>query len=292
MATEQRPRLPHIHVRGTAQAEPYTYPYPVRGPAFNLPARNRVGHSNKLLQDLQRAAAALGVLHDNRRAVGVAEDRGIYLEFQSEPGFELMLKSLDRSKEGIELVAVRERGGVMLATVFVAEGKLRNLERLVRTYRDQDDARNGQARNRKLVESISEIRQAVLESFWTDEEALFPTQGTAIWWEVWLRVGGGRTEIVTIFKQYAERVGMRVQPWTIEFTDRTVTLALATPEQMGQSVELLDCIAELRRAKERPDFFMSLAPREQAEWANDLLDRIKFGDRDLPAVCVLRHGRQ
>jgi hypothetical protein len=99
MSKEPRERLPHLHVRGTARSEPYTYPYDVRGPTFNLPARSRAGHSNKLLAELRHASEALDDLHDRRRAVGVAEDRGLYLEFESDPGFELMIKSLDRSRE-------------------------------------------------------------------------------------------------------------------------------------------------------------------------------------------------
>jgi hypothetical protein len=83
---------------------------------------------------------------------------------------------------------------------------------------------------------------------------------------------------------------MRVQPWQIQFTDRTVVLAYATREQMSRSAELLDCLAELRLAKERPDFFMSLDTREQADWAADLLRRIDRRDGDLPAVCVLDTG--
>ncbi len=290
MANGRRQQLPHIHVRGTANAEPYTYPHQVRGPTFNLPTRTRAAHAIKLLTDLRGASEALDQLHDRRHAVGVAEERGIYLEFESDPGFELMLKSLDRSREGIELVAVRERADIMLATVFVAEGKLQSLERLIRSYRDEEDPRYGQAKNKKLVESIAGIRQAVLESFWTDDEGLLPATETAIWWEVWLRVGQDRDEIIAIFSQQADRAGMLVQPWQIKFTDRTVVLAFATPEQMSQSVELLDCLAELRLAKERPDFFTSLDSQEQAEWIADLIGRVERSEGDLPAVCVLDTG--
>jgi len=290
MANGPRQKLPHIQIRGTASAEPYTYPHEVRGPAFNVPSRDRASHSEKLLADLRRTSEALADLSTRRSAVGVAEARGLYLEFESDPGFELMLKSLDRNRQGIELVAVRERGNVMLATVFVAEGKLQVLERLIRTYRDEDDARYGRAKNRKLIESISGIRQAALESFWTDNDDLLPTPGQVIWWEVWLRVGLDREYINATFNQQAQVTGIRVEPWKIDFTDRTVILAFASPEQMSQSVELLDCLAELRLAKERPDFFMSLDAREQAEWTADLLNRIERHEGDLPAVCILDTG--
>src|SRR5712692_9807722 len=119
MPEEPRLPLPHLLVSGTARAEPYTYPREVRGPAFGLPSRSRIEHGDRLLAALDGARKALDDLRQRRRAVGIAEDRGLYLEFESDPGFELMLKSLDRVREGIELVAVRERGDIMLATVFV-----------------------------------------------------------------------------------------------------------------------------------------------------------------------------
>ena len=290
MVNGRQDRRRHLHVEGTAQPEPYTYPRTPRGPSVQTPPRGRAGHANSLLCALDDARTALDDLHARRSAVGVAEDRGLYLEFESDPGFELVLKSLDRRTEGIELVAVRERGNVMLATVFVAEGKLEKLERLVTAYRDENDARWGQPRNRRLVESISGIHQAVLESFWTDDEDQLPEPNSTAWWEVWLRVGSDRDRVVEEFSAQAEVLGMRVQPRQIRFTDRTVLLAFATREQMSESIELLDCVAELRRAKDRPDFFMSLDGREQAEWIDDLIDRMQLVGGDAPAVCVLDTG--
>jgi hypothetical protein len=283
-------QLPHLHVRGTVTPEPYTYPHPVRGPAFNLPPRGRAEHAKQLLAALEHARGSLEDLGERRVAAGVAADQGLYLELESDVGFELMLKSLDRTREGIELVAVRERGGAMLATVFVAEGKLQNLERLIRAYRDEDDPRSGKAKNRKLVESISQIRKAALGSFWTDDEALLPQSGKAIWWEVWLRAGEDPAKITSLFMEHAEKVDISVRGDPIRFRDRTVLLAFGTPEQLSQSVELLDCVAELRLAKERPEFFTGLQVHEQAEWVADLRGRIQQASGDLPAVCLLDTG--
>lgn len=290
MAEEPRGPLPHIVVRGSAKSEPYTYPHKVRGPTFSLPPRERTRHGDRLLEALARIRDAADDLRDRRTAIGIAEDRGLYLEFESDAGFELMLKSLDRVREGIELVAVRERGDVMLATVFVADGKLQNFERLIFAYRDEDDPRWGRAKNRKLVESIAQIRQAAVESFWTDDESLLPDSGRKIWWEVWLRVGGDRDSIETAFRAHASEVGIQVQDGRICFADRSVLLGFGTPEQMSQSVELLDCVAELRLAKERPDFFVGLTPREQADWIEELRERLDLPGDEKPAICILDTG--
>jgi hypothetical protein len=61
---------------------------------------------------------------------------------------------------------------------------------------------------------------------------------------------------------------------------------------MLASVELLDCVAELRKAKETPEFFMQQSNVEQAQWSQDLLDRSKFppDDQNTPSICVLDTG--
>jgi hypothetical protein len=289
--TKPRSAFPHLLVTGTAQAEPYTYPLEVRGgPKFALPPRNRREHADRLLASLDRVRQSVSGLHRRREVAGIAGDHGLYLELESDPGFELMLKSLDRTRDGLELVAVRLRSATMLATVFVGEGKLGKLERLITSYRDEDNQRFGQPKNKKLVESMAEIRLAVLESFWTDAVELFPDPGSAVWWEVWLRVGANRQGIDTAFTEQAKAAGIRVEPWRIRFADRTVVLAFSTPEQMRKSVELLDCLAELRLAKERPDFFMGLEGREQADWIRDFLARLERSGEPLPALCLLDTG--
>ena len=290
MANGERQRLPHLTVRLTANAEPYTYPRPVRGGTFRLPERGRREHAERLLGALARIREESEGLGDRRRAVGVADEGGVVLEFESDPEFELRLGSLERTREGIELLAVREREGAMLATVLVPEGKLQNLERLITAYRDVDLEGSGQPKNKKLVESVADLRRAALESFWTDEGSLFPQPGTLSWWEVWLRAGQEIAEAEADFRRIADAAGIEVKKTWLKFADRIVLLAVATPEQMTGSVELLDCIAELRLAKDGPEFFMRLDTREQADWIGDLLGRTERLEGDLAAVCVLDTG--
>lgn len=251
----------------------------------------RAEHAARLSRALERARESLDDLRERRRAVGIAENRGVYLEFESDPGFELALGSLDRenTRPPIELVAVREQGESMLATVFVPDGKLKVIERLITRYRDEATPA-GLPRNRKLIESVAEIRHAAIRSFWTDDAELFPDVQKRVWWEVWLRVGQDRNEITATFESHAESIGIRIRNRRIKFSDRTVLLALATREQMSQSVDLLDCMAELRLAKDHPEFFMEQRPSEQAEWIRDLLERVQGSHGRTSAVCLLDTG--
>jgi hypothetical protein len=103
-------KLRHIIVKNTAKTEPYTYPKEVRGGAkVELPTRSREAHGKVILRKLDQVRSEWRNVLLERKASGIIEDRGLYLEFQSESGFELALKSLERTRERIELVSVRER---------------------------------------------------------------------------------------------------------------------------------------------------------------------------------------
>lgn len=291
----------HLLVRNTATTRPYKYPKEVRGgPKLSLPYRNRAIHGAKLQQDLAAVRAQITLLDQQRQAVGIQGDRGVYLELASEPGFELALKSLDQRERGkkkrhIELVAVREQGQATLATVFVPEGRLSVFENAVTNYLTKNTPPTpkspaGKPKNQALIESISAVRRAVLDSFWTDDPAVFPQQGQAIWWEVWLRIGLDRARLFENFQTHATAQGLRLGSTRLNFPDRTVCLAYGTAAQMVLSVELLDIVGELRRAKEMASFFTEMKGTEQVQWALSAAASLGVPSPDAPAVCILDSG--
>ena len=99
-----------------------------------------------------------------QKAFGIDAGNGIYIQFESEPGFDLKFESLEAIRSGIELLAVQKRGDKTFATVFVPEGKLDILTRKIADYLDPEkNTIKGKPRNKVLVESISEIQKAALE---------------------------------------------------------------------------------------------------------------------------------
>lgn len=76
----------------------------------------------------------------------------------------------------------------------------------------------------------------------------------------------------------------------IRFPDRTVLLAHGTTEQISQSIDLLNCIAELRKAKDTPEIFMRMDVKEQREWVDDALKRIVPSSSDATTICILDTG--
>lgn len=90
-------------------------------------------------------------------------ERGFYIEFESDPGYDLKVESLKNDRQGIKLVAVSEvaqfeQGEKLIrATVFVPEGKLDYFINKVEQYLAKD-TKTRKPRNRELVESVANIR--------------------------------------------------------------------------------------------------------------------------------------
>lgn len=283
----KREGLPHIVVpAGRTETRRYTYPRPVVAPPPPLPPRNPGSHGSKLKADLAAVRARDDAIDAARAAIGIPHDRGMLLEFESEPGFVLTLESMDRKRLGMEVVSVQERGPVTLAAVLVPDGKLGALEDLLEQYRIELDKRSQRPKGEGWVAPIAAIRRAAVETLWTDEGPL-PPAGQAISWEVWLRMS---QTAVSDFRTLAEAQGIEVDRETIEFVDRIVVLARASLDRITASVELLDCVAELRRAKDLAPFFMGLPPREQGPWVGDLANRTERVAGDAPVVCLLDTG--
>ncbi len=283
-------RQPHILVQGAARTEAYRFP-PRSIETRVLPERERTSHALQLLASLD---CAKDEAEARRQQVGAwavpaPAKGGIHLDFESEPGFDLELKSLDsQNPKGIQLVAVRESPltGVTIATVFVPEGKLKNLEKKIRKFAETD-TRKGQPCHAELVQKISHLRLATLRSFWTDE-ASFPATDEGLWWEVWLRTPA--PEMLEKFKRTVEHFGIKVGERSLAFPSTQVVLAHGTVDQLTASIEIVDAIAELRRAKEVPSVFMEMRRTEMGAWVADLLDRTQEPSKEAPSICLLDTG--
>lgn len=273
-------RLPHLIVAAPPTTERFVSTMSGGGKP-RLKRQDRKAHGQKLQQDL--AAVDLPV------APGEPRPPGMTLEFSSEPGFDLIVKSLEAERAGIQLLGVKNVGDVTVATVYVPDGQLSFFEKRVADYLDTSkQTKTGQPQHRPLIDSVAAVRRARLESFWTDDPAVYPAPGERAWWEVWLR---GREETLHgEFRAFAEAAGLSLSSSSIVFPDRRVVLAVGTPEQLSASPFVLDCIAELRRAKETAREFLSLSPEAQGQWAKELADRLVVANPDAPAVCILDTG--
>ncbi len=210
---------------------------------------------------------------------------GMFVDVEFVPNADFPLKSLEDERGGIELVAVTDLSPQLAqATLFVPDGKLRVLESKIKAFAPTDPSKG--PRNVPLVSSLEAIRRAVAESFWTDPVAPFPTERGSHWWEVWTR----KSVAPERFQQQAKILKLHVSDRQLRFPDRTVFLVRATVEQVTRSAELLDSIAELRRATPVDLEFIGLELEIEYELTGDLQRRAQAAPSAAPAVCLLDTG--
>jgi hypothetical protein len=216
---------------------------------------------------------------------------GLYVQFESPPDIELKLESLENKPAGVELVAVqaafRGEEKVQLATVFVPDGKLTHFVKKFEQYATEVTAK-GEPRNKELVDRIAELRKATLRALWTDDIDQYPDPGQTIWWEVWLRRHDG-DELARLL-EFADVRDLTVGERRLAFDDRIVVLVRGNEDQLSASLDVLNDLAEVRKAKESAAFFVDLPAEEQGDWADELRNRTVLPAAGAPAVCVLDTG--
>lgn len=277
---------PHLFIDGGGQTEQYRRPaQAIRTPP--LPFRDRAAHADALSASigvaLEAARAQLGA-----RATAVSEGvPGFYLQIEVPANERAVIDQLGNRPKKIEVVAVREPTAdnpSVVASVFVpATAETYYLEK-VEAYRLRETAK-GRPANEPLVARMETVRLATARSLFTDDDALFPIGGEAVWWEIWLRDGHR-----DVFERMAARLNLQVKDHTVRFPEREVVLVLASTGSIDRMVAYSDVVAELRRAKDTPAFFMGLDGGEQREWSDEALARLMPPADANVAVCILDSG--
>jgi hypothetical protein len=293
-------RRPHVIIHSAARTERYTNPS-TEHTKIRLPPRKRKEHGEGLKKQLETA-----IREAQSRLRRVPEEKqaltGVYLQFESEEGFELKAESLSDRLHGIELVAVsqpdpkrtkdgEEIRGKMTATVLVPEGKQGVLFEKLDEYLTKTTP-SGKPLHKTLIESISKIEYGTARGLWTDS-GKFPSEGEVIWWEAWLRTGGSEQErqrILRLFRAAAAEAGLEVSSNEIIFPESTVILLHANAKQIDRVFIPLKVLAELRRVRKTADFFTGMKSVDQAAMARDAISRILPPRDNAPTVCVLDTG--
>ncbi len=223
--------------------------------------------------------------------------RGISVELESAPGVDIDLQRLEDN--GWELLneRVTDTSGQLttLQTWFVPDGKLGILTSIVQDYlsKTRKDRRgNPQPLYRPLIDAIERVGKAAAQQLWTEREESFPETQT-LWFEAWLRRGASEDErkiIVEQFGKMAHKAGLTVGKGRIELPEHTILAVYGPGSAFSTDLAMLSCIAEIRRGRDYADFFDSLRPPEQAEWAKDLKQRTQIANGDAPYVSVLDTG--
>ena len=281
-------RYRHIFLTGPTRTQGFTNPRK-GGHKPRIPDRNRSSHSAYLHQRLQETWEEY---ERQRQAVVHVERHGAYIEFVSEPGFDLMIQSLEFLPSGIRIHNVRKEGeGDLertLATVYVPHEKRGFFLRKIQAYTTEVVKSSKKPKNANLVNSISDIHLAVLESFFrSDEKALIPDDN-AEWIEVWL--SSDQEEVVSGFETLLQNGNIEFAEGVLKFPERAVKLVLANRGQLEYLIESSDDIAEFRLGKEVASFYVEMENREQSDLVDALLERCRYdGDTDV-FICILDTG--
>ncbi len=291
-------KQPHLVLQNTSEAKPFTAHSPKGGAKAALPQLNRAQHGAALRGQLQALQPLADAARQRQEEIGLEAGLGLQIQFLSRPDADLAFERLaaEGKGKGIELLSVQERDDkAVLANVFVPDGQLQHFERLVTEYLEEKTDRNGKPRdNKTLLNTIGSIRAAAIQGLWTDSPELLPANPQeAFWWEVWLRRGRDADQsCVDDFRRLAAMSQCQVSDAVVDFPERSVVVMYGSRQQLSQSVMALNCVAELRRAKDTAEFFVGLGAAEQQQWSADLMARLQppeAGD-EVPRVCLLDSG--
>ena len=284
MAVDKR----NIFLPDTVETVPYSSSQ--GGGNFRLVERDVRTHAELIKRRLLRSYA-----EDNaqRRATAIRYRDGVYLEFSGAPDHDLAIMSLENRRLGIRLLNVQRDDNVTKALVYIPAGKESYFLRKVEAYASELTP-TGKPKNKDLVESIEDVRLAVLRSFWIGSPEDMPTE-ISVWCEVWLRYDQdeqrphSREHAEEDFLEACREYQIPVNEQSIVFPERIVKLALASEQQLKMLTNSCPYIAEIRRAQEPATSFVELLNTEQKEWVEDLLGRAHFEDNGV-AVCLLDTG--
>ncbi len=266
-----------------------------------MPARDVQSHSQYLKDRLE----ASWIETENQYSAYHIDRNGIYLEFKSYPGVELLIKSLeDMRSRKIRLLNVRkvdeqiedEETGeaitekVIYATVYIAKSKKGYFLKKIEEYATKTRTnKKGEVNpyNAPLINSIAEIKEAIyVDSFWLDDKKIIP-KDEKDWCEVWL--SSDDVEKINDFEQLLNSRQIHHKDGCLIFPERSVKVIYANKNDLEYIAMSSDNIAEYRAAKTPASFWVELPNRDQNDWVEDLLDRLKINIKNT-SICILDSG--
>ncbi len=294
MPSEESRRRRQLFFSRTPLKERYTSPKHGRANELITQIRERPQHGQSLKTQVKTIQDSINDIKSDRRAKGYREDYGIYIEFESEEGFELKFESLENIKLGIEVENIRDVDGKTYATVYVPDGKLKYFLTKIDQYLEKSTPKTNKPKNKELIENISHIHLATLKAFWTGIGNFDEIQRDENrWWEIWIRTGNDSTERDQIENDFIEACSknfVTIKDIKIKFPERTVYLAKTSVDVLMNSFTILNCLAEIRNPEETAEVFMGMPLEEQREWAEDLIQRTSMLSGNLPAICIIDTG--
>ncbi len=290
-----RKGLEHITLPSVIKRSDYT---PVTGFDKDRPKptarQNRYLHANKLKDDLDKALQArsekrveLIKLVESIPLEELPDPNGICIDVEGSDHLQLDVDKLEdrRGKTPIEVLNIRVVDGKIRATIFVPDRKLDSVQKKLTKYGDETRDTAGTKDFTISVDSIEAMKIAELDSFWMDDTPMPSNTAQMQIWEAWVRKGQ-----VNFLRQNADKYGIRISNHSLKFQECEICLISCTLNQLAllQVMELP--LVGFGFREPTPGFYIDLKPYEQAEWLDNLVQRLTHSDVSAPAVCILDTG--
>ena len=283
--------FPHLVVAG--YVDDGAYAREGKGNFKVRPVEDRAAHGRRVADELD-----LAVQVQKQRSVPFdleeLQSLGVILSIESEPGFSLKLESLDRMSQHRDVAARRPKWMLLsvtpgtddsaeVAQVWISDEYRSAFLKLFEQYLGEETL-TGKPKNQLLVANIGRVRAAIVRDLWQSSGE--PDATGRQWWEIWLRP---EPTAIELMKSYAEAVGATVAQRYLRLDNRHVVWLEAQWEDLDLLPVTAVPVAEIRRPQ-LIDTISDLSALEQAEYVDDLVERVASAGEAAPAVCLMDTG--
>ena len=284
--------LDNITVKNTKSAIPFSPTSNARSKE-KLPLRNRDEHGKLIKDSYEKIINNKKEYSKNNTILD-----GTYIEFNGEPDYDIVTKSLEDATNNIKLMNIQKKKDkddkeFISATVFIPEGAEKVFLKKIDQYLDsKKDTKKGNPKNMKLINGISNIKSANLESFWIGNTEDIPNNSIKKWCEIWVqnRIKKSDKDLDEEFINKCKELSLEIKDGRIEFEERSVYLVKANSNDLNALIESTNMVTEIRLAPETANFFMELSNKEQSEWVDELKTRVDINKKSNVSVSILDTG--
>lgn len=284
--------LQNIKIINSKSAIPFS---PISGSrnTEKIPSRDRNKHGNLIKNSFQK------VINDKKSvSKSNAIIEGTYIEFDGEPDYDIVTKSLEDTTNDIKIMNIQKKENenkkeFISATVFIPDGAEKVFLNKIEQYLDSEkDTRKGNPKNMRLINGISTIKPVSIESFWIGNVNDIPNDSTKKWCEVWVqnKIKNIGKNLEQEFINKCKELSLEIKDGKINFEERSVYLIKANKNDLNELIKRTNIVTEIRLAPETANFFIGMSNKEQSDWADDLKSRVEINKDSNVSVSILDTG--
>jgi len=259
------------------------------------PERDRQSHGGFLKKKFESLWDTYEKRNEERKTATLPYRDGVYIEFVGKEGYELATKSLESFRKGVRLLNIHSDGQEekkTRATIYIPNSQRNFFLKKINDYLEKTRGKNNKPANHRLINSIDEIRLAMLESFWQDPIDLIPNDDLK-WCEAWLITDNSldsATKTCNDFFEVCDLYDINHSSNSLFFPERAVVLIETNKEQLLELIEAYSFLSEFRIAQETASFWTEMQNFEQVEWTQELKNRIILDKESEIFITVLDAG--